>query len=734
MLTLYAATIVLGASLLFLVQPMFARMALPLLGGAPAVWNTALVFYQAVLLGGYAYAHVATSRLGLRRQAALHLVLLLLPLIVLPIRIPPGWAPPVEANPAPWLLGVMAVSVGLPFFAVSTTTPVLGTWFARAGHRAVADPYVLYAASNLGSLVALVAYPTLVEPSLALAAQSRFWALGYAALVVLTGGCAAWSLRSPDRGAPAEPAGDGRERLTARRRLRWVLLAAVPSSLTLSVTTYLGTDVATVPLLWVIPLALYLSTLVLAFARRGLVPQRIVRAALPVVLLPLVMALAGRANEPIALLVPLHLAAFWVAALACHGEIARDRPAPAHLAAFYLWLAVGGALGGAFTALLAPLIFTSVAEYPLALVAACLLAARPDPSGEPWRRRLLDLALPAALGALTAGLVAGGQAGGPWADLVGPGVMFGLPALVCLTFARRPVRFGLGVAAILVAGGLYRGEEGRVLHAERSFFGIHRVTLDPSGRYHLLLHGTTLHGMQSLEPARRREPLAYFHREGPVGQLVAAWRGSAAPRTVAVVGLGAGAIACHGVPDERWTFYEIDPVVEWIARDPGYFTFLRECPPAVDVVLGDARRSLAAAPSGRYGLIALDAYSGDAPPVHLLTREALALYLEKLAAAGLLAFNISNRHLDLEPVLADLALDARLAALVRHDAVVSAEDRARGRTPARWVVMARAAADLGALGADPRWRPAQRRAGAAMWTDDFSSLLPVLRWRPDSPR
>lgn len=726
MLILYGTTALLSAALLFLVQPMFARLALPLLGGAPAVWNTALVFYQAALLAAYGYAHAATGRLGVARQALFHLLLLGLPFVFLPIGIPAGWAPPVEANPAGWLLALLAASVGVPFFVVATSAPVLGAWFARARDPRATDPYGLYGVSNLGSLAALVAYPALVEPALTLRAQARLWAAGYAALALLWVACALGLWRVGVAESPPEPAlGDGAGPPGALRRLRWVGLAAVPSSLMLSVTTYLGTDVAAVPLLWVIPLALYLATFVLVFSPVGPVLHRVAGALLPLVLLPLVMALAGGANEPIALLIPLHLATLFLAALVCHGALAGDRPSPRHLTGFYLWLAAGGALGGALTALLAPLVFTAIAEYPVALVLACLLGARPDPGGTP-RRWLPDVALPLGLGALTAALVAAGQTG---SARIGPEVMFGLPALLCLAFVRRPLRFGLGIAAILLASGLYRGEEGRVLHAERSFFGVHRVTLDPSGRYVLLLHGTTLHGMQSLDPARRREPLAYFHREGPVGDVMAVWRNAATWRTAAVVGLGAGSITCHGRADERWLFYEIDPAVARIARDPRYFTFVRDCPPAIEIVLGDARRSLAAAGEARYGLIVLDAYSGDAPPVHLLTREALALYRDRLAPKGLLLFNVSNRHLDLEPVLADLARDAGLVAVLRPDTAVGAAERAAGRMPSRWVVMAQETASLGALLTDARWRPVRGRARAAVWTDDFSGLVPLIRWQ-----
>lgn len=739
-LIVYAITIFLSATLLFLVQPMFARMVLPLLGGAPAVWNTAMVFYQAALLAGYAYAHVTTAWLGVRRQVAVHLVVLLLPLLVLPIGLPHGWTPPSHDNPIPWLLALLLVAVGLPFFVVSTSAPLLQRWFALTGHRAAADPYFLYAASNLGSMLALLSYPSLVEPYLRIPEQSRLWAAGYAALAVFTAGCGAFVWRSL-RGAPGPavagasdaPAADTETSPTAGRRLRWVLLSFVPSSLMLSVTTYLSTDIAAIPLLWVIPLAIYLLTFILVFARRPPIPHGLVVELLPIVMLPLVMVLASRATGPLALVLPVHPLALFVVAMVCHGELARERPSPRHLTGFYLWMSVGGVLGGVFTALVAPLVFTTVLEYPITLVLGCLLVRRPKAASSSPAQRVLDVGLPIGLGLLGVGLVRVVQAGDPETARAYIGAVFGLLVLLCFAFSRRPVRFGLGIAAVLLAALFYRGEEGRLLYAERSFFGINRVTLDDSGRYHFLLHGTTLHGMQSLEPARRREPLAYFYSSGPLGQVFAAYRGPHARRSVAVVGLGAGSIACHAEPGQRWIFYEIDPAVERIARDARYFTFLRDCVPGVQVLLGDARFRLAGAPAAAYDLLILDAYSSDAPPLHLITREALTLYLEKLAAGGILIFNISNRHMDFEPVLARLARDAGLVAVSQDDAFVSDEEYVRGKRPSQWVVMARQARDLAPLAGNSRWKRARLDPGATLWTDDFAALVRTFRWpRPGS--
>lgn len=735
-LALYTLTMFTSATLLFLVQPMFARMVLPLLGGSAAVWNTAMVFYQVTLLAGYLYAHATTRWLPLRFQVGLHAVVLLLPLLVLPIAVPGGWSPPTEGNPIPWLLALLGVAVGLPFFVVSTSSPLLQAWFARTGHRTAADPYFLYAASNVGSLLALVAYPLRVEPHLRLAEQSRMWAGGYALLAALTIGCAlaVWRMTAVRTGAGRPtPSPDTASRIapvTRTRRLRWVLLAFVPSSLMLSVTTYLSTTITPIPLFWVAPLALYLLTFILVFSGRNPLRAATMLRALPLVLMPLVMLLAVRAAGPIWLLIPLHLATFFVAAMVCHGTLAADRPHAAHLTEFYLWMSVGGALGGVFNALVAPVVFTSVLEYPIVLVLLCLLQAPAHYGNGPRSAIRRDVGLPVGLGLLAWGLIVAAQTGGVSSGPLALALVFGLPVLLCFRFSDRPVRFGLGVAAILLAAGApHTGAQGQVLYAERSFFGIHRVMLDAEAQYHALAHGGTLHGRQSLDPARRREPLTYYTHGGPLGQFFDAAGDTAAPRRVAVIGLGSGSVACYSRPGDDWTFYEIDPAVERIAHDPRYFTFLQDCAPAARVVLGDARLSLAKAADARYDLMILDAYSSDSVPVHLITREALALYQDRLAAGGVLAFHISNKFLDLRPVVAVLAADAGLVAVDQLDVDLTREQAAAGKTGSEWVLIARGAADLGPLTSDPRWQPLTAAAGARPWTDDFSSIIGALRIR-----
>jgi spermidine synthase len=771
---LFAATLFTSAALLFWVEPMVAKMLLPLLGGTPAVWNTCLLFFQAALLAGYAYALAASRRLTLRQQTFAQLALLALACVSLPIALPASAsaAVPTEGNPAFWLLARLVMMLGLPFFILATTGPLLQHWFAATRHAEARDPYFLYAASNAGSLLALVAYPALVEPRLDLRRQSLIWTGGYALLATLITLCALALLRArkiatrpttDDEQTVADQttqsgdqhAADDEQRtadngqpaaLPLGRRLRWLALAFVPSSLMLGVTTFISTDVASLPLLWVIPLALYLLTLILAFARRQLFAPRLLVRVLPGVTLVLLLVYLSGATQPAAFLVLLHLLYLFVAALTCHALLAADRPAPARLPEFYLWLAAGGALGGLFNALLAPAVFNAVIEYPLAVLCAVLLLPRADrartqparaaykfyqpeavaPQRPPRVRALwLDLALPAAAGLLVVGLaraVKGGDMDFRTAQLC----TLGPPLVFAYLFRGRPLRFALALAAVVVAGSLLALSATPTLYAERNFFGVLRVTRDEGGALHRLYNGSTLHGREHTDFTRQCEPLSYYHREGPLGQVFAVYQTKPAAADVAVVGLGTGATAAYARAVERWTFYEINPAVVGVARAPEYFSYLTNCARApVAVTLGDARLQLARAPDAAYGLIVLDAFSSDAIPVHLMTAEALDLYLSKLAPGGLLAYHISNRSLDLHPVVAALARSRALVCRARDD---TAAQQPADKEGSQWAVCARRAEDLGALASDPRWYALTTDATRRVWTDDFSDIISVFKW------
>ncbi len=731
MLSAYVTTLFLSAALMFAVQPMFGKMLLPLLGGAPAVWNTEVVFCQGVLLLGYLYSHASLSWLGVRRQAVVQCFLILLPLPILPIGMDASWNPPVDTNPFPWLFSVLLLRLGPPLFVISTISPMLQRWFASIGHLKSADPYFLYAASNAGSMLGLLGYPVLFEPYLTLQSQSDVWRIGYGFLILMTLVCAAmvWRATAPvdketlpvgEHGSPfsveEEPVGN-------QRRFRWLLMAFAPSSLMLSVTNYLSTNIAPVPLLWVIPLALYLCTFILVFARRPPVPHRIVVRVFPATALVLLMAIVLQATRPIWLMIPLHLVSFFVIAMVCHGKLANDRPAVSHLTEFYLWVSLGGVLGGVFNVLLAPAVFSSLIEYPLILLLVALIPVWPEAGNQlDWKQS--DLIWPAVLAIVGGGLIIGSQA--LQLDLGAP--LTAILIALTYTFSGRPLRFGLGLAAVLMASSFYTGGQGQVLYAERNFFGVHRV-LNSQDDYHVLVHSGTLHGKQSLQASRRCQPLSYYHPKGPLGQLFAALGERSSHYQVAAVGLGAGSMAGYSRPGQQWTFYEIDPTVVKIASDPRYFTYLTECGTNLRIVLGDARISLAKEPSRGFDLLILDAYSSDSIPLHLVTREALDLYLDKITERGILIFHVSNQYLDLKPVLGNLAKDAGLTSLVQEDLSISDQQRKLGQEPSQWVVMGHSLEDLQAVAGDRRWKRLEGTQREGVWTDTYSSILSVLRWR-----
>ncbi|HVF44740.1 MAG TPA: fused MFS/spermidine synthase [Pyrinomonadaceae bacterium] len=813
---LFAATLFLSALLLFWVQPLAGKMVLPLLGGAPAVWNTCLLFFQAALLAGYGYVHASTRWLSTRAQVVLHVALLAAAALALPVAVSESRAgAPDEAHPALWLLKTLALTAGPPFLALSASAPLLQKWFSRTRDPSAKDPYFLYSASNAGSLLALLAFPALFEPTLTLGGQARAWAMGYGALAVLVVACAAASLRAGARGdaargsdAPADETDDARatadeggavrdglggvggaEALTPRRRLRWALLAFVPSSLVMGVTTYVTTDLVAVPLLWVVPLALYLLSFVIVFARGRVVSRGLAAKVLPGAAVMLALVYLSGATQPAWFLIFFHLLFLFTAALVCHGQLADDRPDARHLSEFYLWLAAGGALGGLFNALVAPLVFRTVVEYPLVIVLASYLR----PAFRRERGRLFGLRLGARRGAVVSkfraeggdaddegGAASNGRAAdvesvaGSDEDAVGvsgaagaegrvrvvdllPPLYLGALAaalsfmaqqfevspaeraalalgaplfLLNYFFAPRPLRFAVGLCAIMLASAYFYEPRGPVLDESRNFYGTHRVTADSSDRVHWLSNGSTLHGTQYTDMKRACEPLSYYHREGPLGSVFAALgaKPDARPRGVAVVGLGAGTTAAYARAGESWTFYEIDPEVIRIAREPLLFSYLSSCAAApVNILTGDARLRLREAPPNAYDLIVLDAFSSDAVPAHLLTREAVALYLSKLAPGGLIAFHVSNRSLELERVALGVSADAGLDARVFAD-----EPDEEGRDPnhdaSTWVVAARSAEDLGALARDARWQAATARdQRLEVWRDDFSNVVTLFK-------
>lgn len=707
------------AVLVFLVQPLIGKLLLPSLGGSPAVWTTCMLFFQSALILGYGWAHGLARVRSLRRQVTCHATLLVVALLFLPLALPASAMDTLAsgADPKLWVLATVGLMVGMPFVALSAQAPLLQSWFSRTVHPRAQNPYFLYALSNVGSVGTLLAFPFVLERAFDISALTRAWSIGVfvgAALVTAAGVVAV----RQERRAPAD-AGNGLAFAWPKPRtgLQWLLLAAVPSSHMLGVTQYLGTDLASLPLLWILPLSLYLGTFIIAFSRWGSAATKLATRALPFGLIALFFLLVVQATEPLGVIASVHGAVFFLAAMALHGRLAEARPAASGLTAYYFMLSLGGALGGVMNAVLAPLLFDDLTEYPLALCAAAGLVGASVVEGGRGRR-LLGLVVPLALGGVAAAtgiaLHAAGLAG-PLARLCS-----GLPLVFAFLLVRRPPRFAVALLAIYVGASATPLPDVHVLLQERSFFGVLRVVEAKDGSYREIRHGTTVHGRQWASP-RAQVPGAYYHPAGPAGDVFRALTEAHREEAdVAVIGLGAGALAAYARPGQRWRFYELDPGIAAAATDPRTFTFLSESKARdLDVLVGDGRLLLQSAADGAYDLLVLDAFSSGAIPLHLLTREALAAYTRVTTPHGLIAMHISNRYLDLESTVGALADDAGLLALGRDD--FADDPWGDEREPSRWVLLARPEHP-------PRLPPSWRRlqVGPRVPTDAFSDAISLF--------
>ncbi|HWX59425.1 fused MFS/spermidine synthase [Bradyrhizobium sp.] len=732
-LVTYTAAIFLSALLLFSVQPLFTRMVLPRLGGSPAVWSVAMVFFQTLLLAGYAYAHVLMQIKNRAIPVAVHLVLLAVAMLTLPLSIAGVFGEPPTSGYAFWLLGLFAISIGLPFFALAANNPLLQAWFVRTGHPAGPDPYFLYASSNIGSFLALLSYPVLLEPLLTLRMQNLLWTCGYGLLILLIAGCGALLLSSPalaatdlateetDAPPPSWPV-----------RARWIFLAAVPSGLLIAVTAHISTDVAAAPLLWVLPLSLYLLTWVLVFQSRPLLPHKWMLMLQPLAIAGTILLLAVGGEQNLLLTLGGHQLCFFVIAMACHGELARTRPPAKYLTGFYVALSLGGMVGGLFAGLISPFVFSWIAEYPILLALAALCRPSDGDEALPRVSRWYWLLLAALAVALIAPTLL--PPGRIWAWLEehrvwtsGAVGVFAAALAILLKAGRWKVFATVALALLLVR--IYPADDGRV-ETVRSFFGVHKILVTPNGQYHVLMHGTTIHGAQKYQNddgtpvAGRPEPISYYHKDGGIGQAITAVRErKGAPLRVAVIGVGSGTLTCAAEPGETWKFFEIDQTMVDTARDPKYFTYIRNCAPDFKPVIGDARLTFAKEPDGIYDLIIVDAYSSDAIPIHLATEEAMKIYKDKLAPQGAVVMHVSNRHLELSSVIVGIADANDLKSWV------FSEDSGRDDEyifSTSVVVSAREEADVGKLAASEQWAETEADEKQWVWTDDYSNIIGAL--------
>ena len=714
---LFTATIFLSASLLFFVQPLFARIILPQIGGAPAVWTTAMLFFQSVLIGGYLYSHLSTKYLGLRAQVIVHLILWGSALVFLPLSIPAGWRYDPDVSTAWQTLALFALGVGVPFAVLSANAPLIQSWYARSDGPSADDPYFLYGASNLGSLIALLAFPLVAEPLFGATRIGQGWALGFVAL----GGFLALSgfVAARNKGRTARPlSAPAATKVTTGQIGRWIVLAFIPSSLMLAITTKISTDIGAIPLVWVVPLALYLLSFVFAFSRRPLFGAGVLRIAYMAALAWLAAVFTGISGAHLDLIGVLGLiASFFAVAMFAHTKLYESRPEGQHLTLFYVVMSVGGALGGLFNSILAPAVFVTLAEGGV----TTLLAATLILSSE------MRLTLPLAKKGAAYGIVAAGiliVAAQPFAIenwLTLKLIMFALAAMVAILL-RRTVPAAALAAGLVVVTGNYVIPTGDIFR-DRSFFGTHWVAdVDGLRQY---ANGTTLHGAQRVTDydKPRPEPLFYYHRNAPMAQVMTSDIGRAASN-VGIVGLGVGSLACYKLPGQNWQFYEIDGIVDKIARNPDYYTFMSACAGDAPTHLGDARMVLATQEGLKYDVLVIDAYGSDSVPMHLTTQEAMELYLDRLTDDGVLVYHITNRYYEIERPLSRSAIDLGLVAMIQNHPGNPEVDPSD--TGSRVVMLARNHAALGEMANDPRWEPLPSDGGR-IWTDDFANLLSILQ-------
>jgi protein-L-isoaspartate O-methyltransferase len=736
LLATFIAAIFLSAALLFLIEPMFTKMVLPRLGGSPSVWSVAMVFFQTMLLAGYAYAHVLTRFAPGRPSVVVHLAVMALAVTSLPLAIGAG-RPPADGE-AFWLIGLFTTSIGLPFFALAANGPLLQAWFARTGHPAARDPYFLYAASNVGSFLALLSYPTLVEPLIPLSVQTTLWSIIFCVLIAMIAASGVLLWRAPVGSRRDAEIADASAAPSWRDGLIWCALAAIPAALLIAVTAHISTDVAAVPLLWVVPLALYLLTFVIVFQRRPLIPHVLAVALQPAFILVLIAALVldpsrilaflGLTIDPIKVMIGiigLHCAVFFVNALVCHGELARRRPAARHLTVFYLWMAAGGMIGGIAAGLIAPHVFNWVAEYPILIVLAALCRPGLTLPRDPQTRYLV-------LGAIAVTVLAmvGFYQFHPDYEENRFYWMIGSLLAVSVVFWRVPLPFAALVAVVLSINHTYVDVNGTT--SVRSFFGVHKVADSEDGRFRILSHGTTLHGAERIRDASgkpvsgRPDILMYYYDGSAMAQVMDAVRArDAGPISYAVVGLGAGSLACRAKPADTVHYYEIDPAIVHIARDSGLFHFLSACRPDVPIMLGDARLTLADAPDGAYDIIYVDAFTSDAIPIHLITRDAMAVYLRKLKPHGIVVIHVSNRFLELASVVTGIAAANGAVARVNDgsDFTEKPDDYLFVGTV---VAVARTDLDFGELAWSNYWPRQTPDPSQWVWTDDYSNIVGAI--------
>ncbi|MFK7839136.1 MAG: fused MFS/spermidine synthase [Bdellovibrionales bacterium] len=736
----FAFTLFLSATLLFSVQPMFSKMVLPMLGGTPQVWNTAMLFFQATLLAGYAYAHGTSKFLSIKAQACVHIVLLFICLVFLPLAIPEGSSPPTDSDPTLWQLSLMAMCIGGPFFVVAANAPMFQRWFASTPHPDADNPYFLYGASNFGSMASLLCYPFLIEPIMGLTGQSDAWSFGYYGLILFTIVSVALVIignKSTDTNK-ANSNAPLKQQLSWKLRATWLFWAFIPSSMMLGVTTYITTDIASAPLLWIAPLALYVGSFIIVFARRELISNKtlnfLVFAGLMAVL-GLSILFKNMLFNPF-LIIGIHFSFFFVVAVACHKRLADLKPDASNLTEFYLLMSVGGVLGGFFNAIIAPQFFTSAIEYYFVICLACFVRYSWS-ENQSFRNSIENFKTYLKQGLKTFFTTEKNLY--PF-FIIGAGILL-------ISYDNLLLNLILGIIIMVMMIEYYDKRflfagfyiflltlfppasskiimQTDILHQERNFFGVIRV-IDTEDNLRILMHGTTNHGVQSLDKEHKLHPISYYGGNSPSKELMDIYGEIPGPQNIAIAGLGSGVTACFQKEGRHFDFFEIDPSIVEIAQNPDYFTFLSDCGSDHRVILGDARLTIADQPDNKYDLIFMDAFSSDSVPIHLLTKEAIELYLEKLKPDGTILFHISNRHLDLEPILSAAAKSVGIKSLADISIGGKIDDTDLEYYPTHFVAFTNNPNRIDAL-RGKGWVDTIDRPDVKLWTDQYSNILSVF--------
>lgn len=733
LIPVFATTLFLSAFLIFSVQPMVSKMLLPLLGGSPSVWNTAMVFFQAMLLLGYGYAHLMARYFSLLAQAFIHLFLLTLMTCVLPIAIPEGTTPPEQTGQALWQIGVMAAYVGGPFFILAASAPLFQHWFSSTPHKDSQNPYFLYAVSNAGSMLSLLSYPILIEPFLGVNLQTHAWFAGYAGLIAMTAVCA-YSIRSFKKPEPALSSMDFAPATPFASKAWWVGLSFVPSSLMLGVTTFITTDLVSAPFLWILPLAIYLATFIIAFARKPILGVYACREITPYILCLLILSFMISSFVVLkGAMIGINLLAFFMCALLCHSELARLKPSAAQLTEYFLLVSLGGVLGGIFNALLAPILFKTPIEYPLVLSAIGFVVYfftqpesiitkefnKNDGKKHISGALIMDFLI-IGLGILMFFYVLHAQ--NNFVQVVGSIATF---SFLFITIPNRLVFSVCAFAALtMFQPGLWSDDK-KLLEVDRNYYGVLRVYSKENTNF--FYHGTTIHGAQIQIPDQKFTPVTYYSKGGTASDIFAITN-SLKTQKVAALGLGVGSIACYKNYGRTFDFYEIDPDVIRIAEDKRYFSYLSDCGSPYKTIVGDARLKIQDVTDGYYDLFFIDTFSADNIPVHIMTKEAFVLYLQKLAPNGIISMNISNRYFNLRPVLNAIAKDLGLTIYFKiHVPEKDGSLASQLYTTSVFAVMSLNPLSVAPFAEDYGWQiwPSSEKQ-VKPWTDDYANILGAL--------